>query len=50
MEATFTSSDESVVKVDSLGELEAVSAGKAVITVTAGDVTKEITVIVKEED
>jgi uncharacterized protein YjdB len=50
VEATYTSSDKSVVKVDSEGELEAVSAGKAVITVTAGDVTKEITVIVKEED
>jgi hypothetical protein len=49
LDATFSSSDKSVVTVDEDGYLKAKKVGTAVITVTAGKVTKEITVTVVEE-
>jgi hypothetical protein len=49
LDATYSSSDKSVVTVDEYGYLKAKKVGTAVITVTAGKVTKEITVTVVEE-
>lgn len=45
---TFSSSDESVVTVDSNGNVTSVGAGTATITVTCGDVTTTIDVTVAE--
>ena len=47
---TFTSSDDTVVSVDTLGHIEALSYGTAIITVTTtdGGLTSSVTVIVSE--
>ena len=45
---TYTSSDATIASVDNTGKVTAVGAGKATITVTAGDVTKEIKFTITE--
>ena len=46
---TYESSDESIVKVDENGNIEAVGEGEATITVTTEDGKKQVTVTVKVE-
>ncbi len=49
-EVQYSSSNEAVAKVSSTGLIEAVAKGEAVISVKAGDVTKEVKVVVKEKE
>ncbi|ERK32082.1 Ig-like domain-containing protein [Clostridium intestinale] len=49
-EVQYSSSNEGIAKVSSTGVIEAVSKGEAVISVKAGDVTKEVKVVVKAKE
>jgi hypothetical protein len=45
---TYESSDESVLTVDSKGTVKGISAGKATVTVSAGGMTKRVSIRVRE--
>lgn len=47
---TFTSSDESVVKVDEFGNIITLNEGEAIITASYGDTTAQIVIVVEDED
>lgn len=49
-EVQYSSSNEGIAKVSSTGVIEAVAKGEAIITIKAGDVTKEVKVVVKAKE